>query len=250
MQAGFAARRQAKTAWIGCPSASLYGRPVRSIISFRGVEAEPPEKGGGQVGGGNGIGFGTGTELVAGADNGSAADTAAGQDNAVAVGPVIAAAGAIDPRAAAELAHGDDERRVEQAAIGQVVDQRRERQVGRREQVVLEPGEDVLMGVPVGELAVVLAIVNGDKPDARLDQPAGQKYTLAVLGAAVAVAEPGVFLVKVEGPADRRRSEQSERLVGVDVASRKRGLLVGRRSGASASWPASCRSSVCRRAAR
>ena len=38
---------------------------------------------------------------------------------------------------------------------------------------VLEPVENVLVGVPVSELAVVLTVVDGDEPDSRLDQPTG-----------------------------------------------------------------------------
>ena len=49
---------------------------------------------------------------------------------------------------------------------------------------------------------LVSMVVDRDEPDARLDQPAGQQQALPVLGAAVAVAEPGVFLVEPEGAAD------------------------------------------------
>ena len=93
---------------------------------------------------------------------------------------------------------------VEQTTRGQVVDQGRKRQVGRRVRNVLEPVKDVRVGVPVGELAVVLTIVDGDEPDSRLDQPTGQHHALPLLGPAIMVAEPGVFLVQVERLAHRR----------------------------------------------
>ena len=41
----------------------------------------------------------------------------------------------------------------------------------------------------------------GDEADARLDQPPRQQCALAPLVAAVAVAEPRVFLAQVKGPA-------------------------------------------------
>ena len=51
------------------------------------------------------------------ADDLAALDSAAGQDGAPAVGEVIAALLRVDLRRAAELAHPDDERRIEQAAF-------------------------------------------------------------------------------------------------------------------------------------
>src|SRR5688572_30795038 len=58
------------------------------------------------------------------ADDRAAADAAAGEPHAVAIGPVIAAAVAVDARRAAHFAHDDDERLVEQAAGLQVFQQR------------------------------------------------------------------------------------------------------------------------------
>ena len=62
----------------------------------------------------------------------------------------------------------------------------------------------------LASLAVVLAVVDRDEPDAGLDQPAGQEHALAELGAAVAVAEPRVFRGQVERLPHRRRVEQAE----------------------------------------
>ena len=81
------------------------------------------------------------------------------------------------------------------------------------------------MGVPVGELAVVLAVVDGDEPDARLDQPAGQQHALAH-------AWCGRSGRGASGPprsrsnARRTAAERSRRkaFVGVDVAGRGAGF--------------------------
>ena len=123
---------------------------MRSIDLARRVEAKPPEKRGGEVGGGDGVGVGVGAELVARAEGDPAPNSAAGQDHAVAVGPVVAPGAGVDLGRPAELAHGDDQGFLEQPAAAQVVDQGRERPVGRRDQVVLEPAEDVCVRVPVG----------------------------------------------------------------------------------------------------
>ena len=107
------------------------------------VEAKPPEKGGGEIGRGDGIGVGVGTEFVARAEGDSSLDAAAGQNDAVAVGPVVAPGVGVDLGRPAELAHGDDQRFLEKPASAQIVDQGCKCLVGRWDQVILEPAEDV-----------------------------------------------------------------------------------------------------------
>ena len=51
-----------------------------------------------------------------------------------------------------------------------------------------------------------------DEPDARLDEPSRQEGALAPLVAAVAIAEPGVFLAQVERPARRLAQHDRKRL--------------------------------------
>ena len=75
------------------------------------------------------------------------------------------------------------------------------------------------MSVPVGELAVDLMVVDGHEPHARFHQPARQEHALAVLGAPVAVAEPGIFAVEVERVSNGFRAEQPERLLAIAVES-------------------------------
>ena len=62
--------------------------------------------------------------FVGGTDDLAAADAAAGEDDGVALRPVVAAGVFVDVRGAAEIAHPDDERGIEQARVGQIVEQR------------------------------------------------------------------------------------------------------------------------------
>ena len=66
-------------------------------------------------------------------------DSAAGEHQAVAEVPVVAAGGGVDLRRAAEFAHHDDQRPVEQAAVDQIVEQARHRRVELRQQFALQP---------------------------------------------------------------------------------------------------------------
>ena len=120
-------------------------------------------------------------------------NAAAGQDDAVAVGPVVAPGVAVDLGRPPKFAHCDHQGFLEQTAAGEIIDQGREGLVGRRNQIVLEPAEDVLVRVPVGCLSVMLTVVNGDEPNAGLNQTPGQENALPQLGAAIAVAQLRVF---------------------------------------------------------
>ena len=98
----------------------------------RGSRPNRQKQGRGEVGRGDGVAVGIGPDLVAGAVDGAASDAAAGEDRAVAVRPVVAAGLGVDLGRPAELAQRDHQRRFEQAAAGQVVDQGGEGPVGRR----------------------------------------------------------------------------------------------------------------------
>ena len=65
-----------------------------------------------------------------------------------------------------------DQRRFQQAAVGQVLEQGRERRVEPGQEAVLQGDEVVLVRVPA-------AVGDGDEPDARLDQPPRQQAALA-----------------------------------------------------------------------
>jgi hypothetical protein len=80
------------------------------------------------VGGSDGVGLGVSTQLVAGSEQGPTADTAPGKHHAITMWPVITPGSAVGAWCAAELSHGNDERRVEQTTRCQVVDQGRKRQ--------------------------------------------------------------------------------------------------------------------------
>ena len=74
----------------------------------------------------------------------------------------------LDHRRAAELAAPDHQRVVEQAALLQVLDQRRATAWSVAPQLVFEVAGDVGVGVPA-------LVVDVDEPDAALDQPPGQQ---------------------------------------------------------------------------
>ena len=92
---------------------------------------------------------------------------------------MVAPGACVDFRCPAELTHRNHQSFVEEPAAIEVVDQGRKRLVGRWNKVVLEPAEDVCVSVPVGDLPVVLAIVDRDETDAGFDQTASQENALA-----------------------------------------------------------------------
>ena len=151
---------------------------------------------------------------------------------------MVAALAGVDLRRPAELAHGDDQRLVEQPAERQVVEQGRERGRARgcssparasRSRWRRLEAADPAVGVPdVEDLAdgVEVHPVDGHEPDPGLDQAAGQQEALAVLVAAVAVAEAGVLAIEVEGPLRDRRTDHAECLLAeTPEAARGAGAL-------------------------
>src|SRR5207253_1915750 len=81
-------------------------RPTEGIGELQaGVDAQEGVEGGDDVLRGNGVFGGLGAEGVGSAVDLAAADAAAGQEKRIAAGPVVAARGGVDLRAAAELAH-------------------------------------------------------------------------------------------------------------------------------------------------
>ncbi len=116
-----------------------------------------------------------------------------------AAGIMIAAAAAVQPRRAAELAQHGDHRFLQQAALLQIVDQGGEGQVELRAQMafVIEVGvvqaAAVGVHVPAGLAEDRVEVVDRDVADAAFDQPAGHQAALAERVAAIAVAEPVVF---------------------------------------------------------
>jgi hypothetical protein len=79
----------------------------------------------------------------------------------------------VDARTAAELADPHNQRLVEKAALGQVLQQGRKNLIGGRHQAVLEAAEVVRVRIP--EELPVLMPVDAYQADARLNQPPGQE---------------------------------------------------------------------------
>ena len=106
----------------------------------------------------------------------------------------------------------------------EVFDQRRERGVGRRQQVGPGPFQVIAVAVvALAPLAVVVADpVDVDQPDARLDHPPGQQDRLPEDVPAVAVAHRVGLGLEVEGALGGRRGDQVEGAAVLDVEIRGR----------------------------
>ena len=129
----------------------------------------------------------------------AALDAAAGEVAGEALGPVVAAAGGVDARSAAELGEVADERAFEHAALGEVFD---EGGVG----LVVHRGDDVFHALDRGEGFAAVDVpgdfvehgeegVDGDKSHACFDEATGEEAALAEAVHAVALADRfGLFL--------------------------------------------------------
>ena len=148
------------------------GRPIGVMFSLRGLMSSAWQK----VQNRSATPTGRFVDVVAavagGADDLAAADAAAGQGHAERPRIVVAAGVGVDARRAAELAHPDHQRPVEQAAFLQVA------APGPR-----SPGRPARSGACTrSKLSWCVSQpfeVDLDERDARLDQPAGQQAALA-----------------------------------------------------------------------
>ncbi len=139
---------------------------------------------------------------------------AAGEPDRVAGSPVIAPGVTVDFRCAAEFAVPDDERVVEQAAILQVRQQRRDRLVGLRHKTLLKLFEVLTVRVPGGiDTRLVAMPIDSDKADTRFEHPPGEKDALAKSAAAVAVPFLVGLCAQIERIARPRRSDEVSRLL-------------------------------------
>ena len=152
-----------------------------------GVDPEATEDRGGEVCRRDAVTVGIGGEFVAGAVHGPAADAPAGECDRVAVGPVIAAGRPVDLWSSTEFREGHHQCRFEQSALFEIDDQRRERLVGRRQQLAV-PLEQVGVTIPVGLLAIVLSVEDRDKADSRLNQAAREQRALSMQIATIGLA--------------------------------------------------------------
>src|SRR5436309_1918769 len=129
---------------------------------------------------------------VRGADRLAALQARAREEDTARIRPVVPPGELIDLRRPAELAHPDDQRRVQQAALMEVLQQRGIAIVQGTEQMLPELLEVVGMSIPATH-------GHGDEPHARLDQPPGQQAALAKGSAAVPVPR----LVRLLGDVER-----------------------------------------------
>ena len=156
--------------------------------------------------------------LVAGAVHLAAADAGAGQGEAEHVPPVVAAAELVDLGRAAELADGHDQRFVQQPALVEVFDQRREADVEHRAEHVLQPvgilGVRVPQRVVDGRVARLARPADVDQPHAGLDQPPRQQHALPPAVLAVALADPLGLVANLKRLAGLRRRSAGRRRPG------------------------------------
>ena len=126
-----------------------------------------------------------GAVAVARAEDLSAADAGTGECEAEDISPVIAPAVSVDPGRAAEFPNGHDQGLAEQAAIGEVVEERRETNVEDRAQHVLKAvgvlGVRVPEGVRDGLVAGISRPVDVNQPRPRFHQPSSENQRLAPL---------------------------------------------------------------------
>ena len=208
----------------------------------RMVDTEPPIDRRGDVARGHRITAGVSPLRVAGAPDRTAGDPATRHQDAVTVRPMVASGLRVDFGGPTEFAHRDDEGRIEQTALIEIIDQGRERSIGRGEEEILVLAFAIDVRVPI--LALLLVIVNVDERDTGFDEPAGQQQVLAThlagdahfataavdftfggrgRGVSVPLAKFGGLLFDIERPADRVAFEQLVSLV-VILAERRRDL--------------------------
>ena len=145
-----------------------------------GVDAEGGEDGGEEVFFVEGIFDDFGAVFVGGPDEGSALHAAAGHGKGPGVRVVVAAAGLVDPRRAAEFAHCDDEGVFEHATVFEIL--------GELENDVVEVGNNHLVDLVVEDVAVPRhAVGDHDEGGSFFDESAGEEGVLAEGAGAVTV---------------------------------------------------------------
>src|SRR5262249_14564031 len=138
-------------------------------------------------------------------DDGAAGRAAACERDRVSERPVFTAADLADFRAAAEFAHREDQRRVQQASLFQIIQQCDERAIKRRAIAVLHALKQPVVQVPapVASLLFVLGVaapIHLDEGYAGLNEPAAHDTVLAEDCAAIAVTKFVGLLVKPQRP--------------------------------------------------
>jgi len=141
-------------------------------------------------------------------------DAPAGQEHRLHQPPVVAAGQLVlrllrHLRRPPELPGHHDECRVQQPALGEVIEQRRHRLVRRREEFLLEVWEGVAVGIP----RLVVAQVHLHQRHPRLHQPGGDQQRPPEGVAAVPVEVPRRGAGEVEDAAQLRVGQQRHRVL-------------------------------------
>ena len=163
------------------------------------------EDGGDDVAGDDGALGGEAADGVALPHDSAPLDAAAGEGAGEAAGPVIAAAGGVDLGGAAKLGERGDERVAEEPAVVEVFHEGGVGLVVHRADDVLHPfdrGEGLgAVDVPGDLVEDGEEGVDGDEPDARFDEAAGEEAALPEAIHPVAFADGGRLLGEVKGGA-------------------------------------------------
>ena len=177
--------------WLAVGQFVWSAREVEHLLHW--VKAEAPEECGSKVGGAYGITVWIGSQFIARAERDPAPNTATCQDDAIAVRPVIAAGVTVNLGRSPKFTHGNHQGFIKQPAAREIIDQGGKRLIGGWNQIVLEPSEDVFVGIPVGCLAVILTVVDRHESDSSFYQATGKENALPQLVPTIAIAKSRAF---------------------------------------------------------
>jgi hypothetical protein len=176
----------------------LDGAADGGVVLLVPIDAEGFVDGGEQIAHAGGAARDLSAVGIGRADDAASGDAAAADGEGPAVGPMVAAAIVIDEGGAAEFAHGEDDGGIVEAAVFEVVEERRQGAVeGRAEAVAV-----ALVVLGVGVPGVRMEAGGGDETGAGFDEAAGHEGALADGVASVTVAEFVGFFREIEGLAD------------------------------------------------
>ena len=162
---------------------------------------------------------------IGGSDDDSAFEAAAGHHHGDRVSPVVSAGdgdaglAVVDLRSAAELAHHDDERAVENAAHVEVVDESGDGAIDRF-QFAAVPFFDVRVIVPVRH-------IDGGERRTRLDQSPSHQRVSTPRVVAVLVDRLWVFEIEIERLASLPAQHHRERILLIPVDRLHQARLIG-----------------------
>ena len=168
------------------------------------------EERGVDVGWGAGAVARKGPEAVARSVHLPTTDAATGQGHRVDTRVMIAAGRAVDTRRAAKIGEDGDERGVERATVGEILQERRHTPVEDGEEPRLEPVEVVAVGVPHvarGAVEVPRRAAHLHHRHSRLGEPARQEQAAATDVVAIRLEHARTLAVDVMGLAHRGAKE-------------------------------------------